>query len=185
MQLCKSLLFVTAYMFCLPAMSAQWVANQDSGKLTFTWYEASSNFEGQFTVFNSEMSFDENDLNSFSLHTRVETGSARTGEKESESMLPEKDLFFSKMFPDSNFVAKQIVATGSGEYTLQGELTLRDITMGLDIPVKIKTQGDKLSMSGGTTIIRIDFGVGEGMFADEAYVKFPVDVNFDLTYTKQ
>ena len=185
MQLSKLLLFVITYLFCLQGIAAQWVANQESGTLTFTWYEESKDFEGQFTLFSSEMSFDENDLDSFSLHTLVKTGSVSTGDKDSESMLPGKDLFFSKMFPDSNFIVTEIEATGMGAYTLTGELTIRNISMAIELPVKIETKGDKLSMSGGTTLIRTEYGVGEGMFEDESYVMFPVDVNFDLTYTRQ
>ena len=67
MQLSKLFIFVTMYLFCLPAISAQWVANQESGKLVFIWYDGSEHHEGQFTVFSSEMSFDENDLSSFDL----------------------------------------------------------------------------------------------------------------------
>ena len=71
---------------------------------------------------------------------------------------------------------------GPGRYTAQGRLTLRDVTRDVTVSFTFKPAADGRTamLAGGTTVRRLDFGVGQGEWRDTRWVGDEVTIQFDL-----
>ena len=71
-------------------------------------------------------------------------------------------------------------------FEAQGKLTIRDVTRPVRLPFTfvVAADGRTARLSGGTTIQRLDFGVGQGEWNDTTWVGNAVDIHFDLALTR-
>jgi polyisoprenoid-binding protein YceI len=70
------------------------------------------------------------------------------------------------------------ISSASQNYEADAKLTIRGVTRDLLVPFTLMPQGDGSVARGAVTIARQDFGVGQGEFATDRWIKFPVTINF-------
>jgi polyisoprenoid-binding protein YceI len=101
------------------------------------------------------------------------------------------DKFFdSKRYPKGYFKSTQIRKNGAGEYSVQGDLTIKGISKPIVIKVKLTNNMDGLKASSDFTFYRSRWGVnlstpnvlytniGEGLIAEE------VPMSFQMVFAK-
>jgi polyisoprenoid-binding protein YceI len=123
-----------------------------------------SRVRGEFRAYESELMFDEADPTGSSVELRIRTASVDTDDGQRDEHLRSDDFFNSEAFPHMVFRSTGITG-GEGEYAVTGELTIRETTREIEIPVSLAGPlRDPLGMmrmgiEGGVTIDRQDYGM--------------------------
>ncbi len=164
--------------------SSNWSVDYGKSTLGFTATQAGAEFDGRFEKFDAKIIFDPANLSSASIDVSVDMTSARTGDRQRDIALPGEDLFATKTYPSATFVSKDVEETSAGQYVAHGALTIRDKTKDVDLPFSLEINGNAAHATGGLTLIRTDFGVGQGELASDEWVAFDVDVKVDVTATR-
>lgn len=139
---------------------------------------------GSFKDFEGNLSFDAENLEGSSANFTVQMASVETDNDKRNGHLQSEDFFDAKKYPEMKFVSTSFTKNGS-EYTVNGNLTIRDITNEVSVPVKVLGLGDhpmkkgKLitAMRAEFSLNRNEYGVGTGSWAATAVVGDEVKVS--------
>jgi len=148
--------------------------------LGFRAIQQDAEFEGRFDRFDAEIAFDPSALGGSRFYVTVHMASVNTGYGERDDELRRPDLFDVQRFPEALFVAEDFHHLGEDSYEALGELTMRDQTRVLTLPFRYTRDGDAATLTGGVTISRLDYGVGQGDWADTRWVGEDVTIEFNL-----
>jgi len=159
-----------------------WVADTAASRLGFTGTLAGGSFDGRFHRFEPDIVFDPSDLAGSRFRVTVETGSADTQDADRDAILKGPEFFAVERWPAARFEATRFVTVGDGRYEARGRLTIREVTRDVALPFSFKpsVDGRTATLSGGTGIRRLDFGVGQGEWRDTEWVGDEVTIRFDL-----
>ena len=165
--------------------AAEWSTIRNSSSVTFIATQEGSQFQGLFETFSAEVDFDTTDPNSGQITGIVEPASVNTGDAERDATLLDRDWFDPNNYPESKFESERIEEMEDGSYRAHAQLTLRGVTN----PVVMDFTFDRSEVSGinqgnlsGTVKInRLDFGVGQGFWADTSWVANEVSVRVNLS----
>jgi polyisoprenoid-binding protein YceI len=163
------------------AAPARYTQAAAGSTLTFTFTQLGSATEGRIKQFTTELAYDENNLAASSLKVTLQMASVDTQDAERDTALASAELFDTQKHPTATYVASSL-ARGAGGVEAVGKLTLRGVTRDLRVPLDIKATPAGLTLSGQTTIKRLDYGVGQGEWrstesvADEVKVQYKVSL---------
>ncbi len=162
-----------------------WIVNADKSSITFTGVQNGRSFEGSFKDFDATIVFDPDNLDESSISVMIDPASAKTGDKQRDKAIVGSDWFDTKSFPTANFKANKIVTGKDGGYEAHAELKIRDATQQLILPFTLNIDGDKAYAAGGVTLIRTDYGVGQGKdFSTGKWVGLEVGVSVKIEATR-
>lgn len=167
----------------VPSYAAtDWVVDPAHSRLTFVATQSGGEFQGGFKRFHADIAFDPRDLAGSRFHVTIETASADTQDETRDKALSGDDFFATGRWPTATFEATRFVAAADGRYEARGRLTIRGISRDVTVLFAFKPApaGRGAVLSGGTTIRRLDFGVGQGEWQDTKWVGNDVRVQFDL-----
>ncbi|MEX0645843.1 MAG: YceI family protein [Parvularculaceae bacterium] len=164
--------------------SIEWTVDMTTSRLGFSASQTGKPFEGQFEKFDAKIAFDPADLSKSSIDVAIDMTSAKTGDRQRDQALPGSDWFKTKDFPTARFAATEVEEAGEGRYIAHGSLTIRDATKPIDLPFSLEINGDAAHAQGEATLMRVDFGVGQGEFATDEFVGLEVRVIVDVTATR-
>ncbi|WP_334175110.1 YceI family protein [Pseudoxanthobacter sp.] len=169
----------------LPAQAADWVVDPAASTLGFSGVQSGDAFKGTFGKWTAEISFDPAAPEKGHAKVTIDVASAKTGDAQKDGAMPEADWFDAASHPRAVFEARSFRATGGNAYEAAGTLTIRDTSHDVTLPVTIAIEGDKAHATGKLTLVRTDYGVGQGAWASDQYVGVNVDVTFDITATRK
>lgn len=166
-----------------PAWSAAtWSSDPATSTLKFVATQAGGEFEGRFRRFTPAITFAPDDLAHARFTVEIDAASAETGETDRDNTLKGKDFFAVSQWPAAHFETQSFRATNAGGFEATGKLTLRNVTREVRLPFTFKPAADGLTavLAGGTTIRRLDYGVGQGEWSDTEWVGNDVRIRFEL-----
>jgi len=166
-----------------PAWSATaWTTDAATSTLRFVATQAGGEFEGEFKRFTPAITFAPEDLAHSRFTVAIDTSSAETGQTERDNTLKGKDFFAATQYPAARFETLSFRATSAGSFEATGKLTLRNVTREVRLPFSFKPAPDGRSavLTGGTTVQRLDYGVGQGEWSDTQWVGNDVRIRFEL-----
>lgn len=138
---------------------------------------------GGFKRFTTDMAFDPAKPEAARAKIEIDLASIDAGSSEADDESAGKLWFNRSVYPKATFVATQVRALGANRYEMRGTLTLKGRSRDMIIPVTY-TPGKAAATFDGTFVLkRLDFGIGEGMWADVATVANEVKVNFRIAAT--
>lgn len=174
--------FLIAAMAVSPASAgnADWTLDKSASRLEFSATQTGKGFKGAFSSFDADIRFDPEDLSTAKIVVTVNTSSAATGDKQRDAALPTSEWFASKAFPAATFSASKVTARSDGSYVADGSLTIRGVSKPLLLPFTVEISGERAVAEGEVTLMRNDFGVGQGEFATDEWVGFAVAVSFHI-----
>jgi polyisoprenoid-binding protein YceI len=162
------------------ATAKSWVIDYDHSHLGFTGMQNAATFDGTFKKFTATIDFDPDHPESGKIAATIDMASAATGNATRDGALPGADWFDTKKFPQAQFVSTHIDRTGASSYEAQGTLTIKGIAKTVVLPFTLRPEGDHWRAQGKVSLIRNEFGVGQGDWASEDTVAWAVDVTLDL-----
>jgi polyisoprenoid-binding protein YceI len=167
-----------------PALAAEWLVDPAKSSLGFVGQQSGKSFEGRFKSWQAEISFDPEAPAAGHARVVIDMASASTGDRQRDSALPEADWFDVKKAPQAVFTATSFTAAGPGQFVAQGSLDIRGLVKPVSLPFSLEFSGDGAARTahakGGLDLLRTDFGVGQGEWADGSFVALKVAVVVDL-----
>lgn len=163
-----------------------WAIDHAQSHLTFEATQMKAPFTGEFAKFDGDIRFDPARLEDSHAVIKINMASVNTNSDDRDANLITSPWFFTESFPESKFEAAKFEKTGENAYVAHGNLTIRDVTLPVDLPftLDITTGADgrqTAKMQATLTLQRLDYGVGTGDWKDTSTVGNPVKVLVLLT----
>ncbi len=153
----------------------------DKSKVTFSYKQMGVSVDGHFNKFVSQMSFDPAKPANAKASIEIELASVDAGSSEADEEVMGKSWFNVKSFPKATFVSTQIKPAGTQQFEVMGKLSIKGQTRDIAFALKHTPQGVNGVFTGGFTLKRGDFTIGEGPWAKFDIVANDIQVNFQLT----
>jgi polyisoprenoid-binding protein YceI len=157
-----------------------WTVDYANSHVGFTATQTGQAFDGAFSRFEAKIAFDPDDLPASSVEATIDMSSAKTGDRQRDTALPERDWFDAKAYPTARFFSDDIMRTAPGTYQARGRLTIRGVTRDVVLPFALRIEGALARAEGGLTLVRTDYGVGRGEFATDEWVGLEVKVKVEI-----
>lgn len=165
----------------------KWDIDKDHTTVGFTVKHFFTPIAGDFMDVQGTLRFDPENLEGSAFDVTIPVASINTRNAKRDKHLQSGDFFDAKKWPAMRFVSESINKTGDNTYTVQGKLTIRDVTRDVEFPMELLGIGDvKMNLIGKTTVAslhikhqlnRNDYGVGAGSWAATAVVGDQVNVD--------
>ena len=162
------------------AVARDWQMIDDASSLTFTFRQMGSAVTGSFDTFSTDITFDPDDLPNASVTTEITIDSVDTGNAERDAGITGADWFDAATYPTATFASTSFAHAGGDDYVVTGDLTVRDITETVELPMTITVDGDQATASGTIELDRRTFEVGRGDWASDAAVGYDVILEIDV-----
>lgn len=163
------------------AFAHEWNVDAARSTLAFTGSYQGEKFEGLFKRFEAKINYDPNDLAQAKFDVTVDIAGVDTANAERDRALPGKDFFDTAQFPRAHFVTTRFRKDANGAVLADGTLTLRGIGKPVTLVVKFAPQGNGAALDVSTTLKRLDFGIGNGDWADTSMIGNEVTVRGRLS----
>lgn len=165
------------------AAPACWTPVPEKSSITFSVDQAGAPLDGVFKSYTAKVCVDPKDAATGSVQVNVLTASADTEVPELDDALKDADFFDVARWPSASFVSESMRQTGPGQYSVTGKLTIRDVSRDVVVPFDWQTVGDgkTAKLTAHFSILRLDYQVGTGQWADPKWVGNKVDVALAVT----
>lgn len=90
---------------------------------------------GRFSEVTGSVEMDDSDATLSKLDVTIQAASIDTRQEQRDAHLRSPDFFHAEKFPTLHFVGKQIQGDVNGDFTLTGDLTIRDVTREITLDV--------------------------------------------------
>lgn len=120
---------------------------------------------GRFADFDGTIAFDAAEPSRSSVAFSIQTRSIDTNQGQRDEHLRSADFFDVEKFPLLTFKSTAVAARGAGQFDVTGELTIRDVTKTITLPVsylggaKDPWGADKIAFETEITLNRKDYGL--------------------------
>jgi polyisoprenoid-binding protein YceI len=124
-----------------------------------------SKVRGRFSDLTGEIRFNEAEPEQSAVRFEIQAASVDTNQSDRDAHLRSEDFFATDRFPVISFVSRRITSKGDGEFDVTGDLTIRDVTREVVLPVsylgraKDPWGNEKLAFETETTLNRKDYGL--------------------------
>jgi polyisoprenoid-binding protein YceI len=125
-----------------------------------------SNVKGSFPKLSGVLTLDEANPANSSVEASIEVASIETRDAQRDAHLKSADFFDAEKFPAMTFKSTRVNQTGAEEGTVEGDLTIRDVTKtvtfnveGPTPPAKDPWGNARVGISATTKISRKEFGL--------------------------
>ena len=95
-----------------------------------------TNVTGSFTKFDANMESAAADFSDAKISFEADVNSISTNNADRDGHLKSDDFFSAEKFPTINFKSTSFTSNGGSDYTLTGDLTIRDVTKSVTFPVE-------------------------------------------------
>ena len=169
--------------------SAPWTVDVAHTEVSFSVRHFLTPVTGKFAEFEVLLNFDPEDVSKSSVQASIPVASVSTGNEKRDDHLRTPDFFAADQYPGITFQSTGVRSTGENELVATGNLTIKDVTRQVEVPIKIlgvmDVPGDMQEMIGTDrlasfeailTIDRREFGVGTGSWGETAIVGSDVEI---------
>ncbi len=118
------------------------------------------NVDGSFSKVKIDAKIDKNDLANSFINSEIWVESIETGMKKRDEHILEEDYFDLKNYKIIFFKSSKIEWVSENKYQVEANLTIKEITKKVSIPIYLSTQNDEITITSEFEINRIDYGVG-------------------------
>ncbi|MDP9050235.1 MAG: YceI family protein [Acidobacteriota bacterium] len=149
-----------------------------------------SNVKGSFPKVSGVLTLDESDVTKSSVEATIDVASVETRDAQRDAHLKSADFFDVEKFPVMTFQSTKVVQGSAGEGTVEGDLTIRDVTKAVVFEVTGPTAQTKdpwgnlrVGVEATTKISRKEFGLtwsapleaGGVMVGDEVTITLEIE----------
>lgn len=151
----------------------------DASTLTFNARQQRAEFTGRFEEFSTDIRFDPDAPGDGRIAATIVLESVDTDYADRDRYLRDTEWFNIAEWPRATWKTDDIVARDGG-FVGRGTLTLRGVSRPVDLRFDFERDGDEARLRGTAEILRLDFGIGTGDWADTKWVGNEVEVQVDL-----
>lgn len=176
--------------------ASTWSLDRSHSSVKFTvQHLVISEVEGNFKMFDGNVASPSADFNNAQVNFTVDVNSINTDDDKRDAHLKSDDFFNAEKYPKMSFTSTSFKKVKGNSYTLEGNLTIRDVTKKVKFAVtyggivKDPWGNTKAGFKAAGTINRKDFGLKWGALTEAggAVVGDDVDMvlNVQLAQNKQ
>ncbi len=190
----KIIAFLTGALLVVSATAQNWKIDEAHTKIHFsTKYLVITDVNGEFKKFSGTFNSEKADWTDLTADVSVEVGSISTDNEMRDKHLMSDDFFNAEKFPAIKFKSKSIKNLGNKKYVLTGDLTIRDVTKSVEVPLVyggtvVDPWGNtKAGFKASGKIDRKEFGLKykDAAATGEAVVGDMVEFTIDAVLIKQ
>jgi polyisoprenoid-binding protein YceI len=148
--------------------------------VTFAYKQMGVTMEGNFAKFTALASFDPAKLSKSQARIDIDLASIDTGSEEANGEVKSKLWFNTQAFPSAGFVATGVKVLGGNRYEATGKLTIKGKTLDVVAPFTFQSTATRGMFDGNFTLKRLDYNIGEGIWADVSAVADEIQIKFHL-----
>lgn len=160
--------------------AANWDIQAEASHIRFTATQESEPFSGGFAEFSGIIRFDPDTPEAGMVDITIPLRTVDAGSKDRNSTLPSKVWFSTKKFPEAKFTSGNISKVDAG-YLAKGELTLKGVSVPLDLPFALDIQGDTAVMTSTVDMDRTLWSVGAAPWDTDEWVSRSVTLDIKVT----
>ena len=170
-----------------PDLAGDWVWEVDeaASTLAFSGTQNGEGFRGEFTDWEAAVRLNPDNLDDAEIDVRVALASARTGDRDRDEALPSRDWFDATRYPHARFRSAEITHEGRDDYRARGTLSIRGVSRPVVLPFTLDSDATQARARGALDLDRSDYGVGQGEFASDTWIAFPVRVEIDVVAERE
>ncbi|MDO8812557.1 MAG: YceI family protein [Gallionella sp.] len=148
--------------------------------LTFAYKQMGVPLEGKFGKFAVQIAFDPTRINTAQARLEADLAHIDTGSSEGNDEVAGKLWFNTKAYPAAQFVSGGVKALGGNRYEVLGKLTIKGRSLDVSAPFTFRQEGTVGVFDGAFTLKRLDYAIGEGLWADVGTVANEVRIVFHI-----
>ena len=150
-------------------------------EIAFTSRQMGVPVDGRFRKFDAEIAFDPLRPQAARIALRIDLASVALASADAEAELAKPGWFDSRRRPVAEFTSSAVRPAGANRFDVAGRLTIKGVTREIVVPVTLAAAGASAAVaSGGFTLQRLAFGIGDGDWSDTSLVADDVRVRFRL-----
>ena len=178
----KRLIPALVLLLPLTAVAAEFnVVQADKSRVAFVSKQMGVPVEGGFKKFVAQIALDPAKPEAGRAQIDIDLASIDAGSAEANDEVKGKAWFNTSMYPTAKFVASGVKALGNGRFEAKGQMTIKGKTRDVVAPFTYKTEGANVVIEGAIPVLRLQYGVGDGLWSDTATVADEVQVKFRFT----
>jgi polyisoprenoid-binding protein YceI len=153
----------------------------DKSEIRFISKQMGVNVEGRFRKWKANVDFRPKEPARSKAELEIELASIDLASEDSEAEVRQAAWFDTARFPVAKFASTSIKDLGGERYEIAGTLSMKGVAKEIAIPVTLRKDAAGNSVAEGQfTVKRLDFRVGEGMWADPDTVANEVTVRLRM-----
>ena len=164
------------------AFAAQTIVPQKS-QLNFAFSQMNTPVDGSFKNFTAKVNFDPAKPATAKAEIIVDLASIDVGGPDGNNEAKKKAWFDIANTPKATFVATSVKALGAGKFETKGKLTMKGLTRDVVGTMTAKPVGNDLLLEGSVPLLRLQYKIGDGAWADTGTVADEVTVKYKLLLT--
>jgi polyisoprenoid-binding protein YceI len=134
--------------------------------------------EGAFKKFDANVAFDPAKPDATKADFEVDLGSIDLGSDEGDTEAKRKAWLDVDAFPKAKFAAASVKSLGGGKFEARGPLTIKGVSQNIVAPFTVTEAGGVRTVDGEFPLKRLQYKIGEGVWADTDTVADEVLVRF-------
>lgn len=151
--------------------------------LKFQYAQMGVSLDGAFKQFKAELSYDPARPQAARTVVEVPLKAIDTGSEEGDEEVRGKDWFNTGAHPLARFESSSVKVIDDTRLEVSGTLTIKGRSRDITAPVVVSEQAGKASFAGSFKLNRVDFGIGEGIWAKDDVVAHEITIAFHLVAT--
>lgn len=168
--------------------ATSWQIDKAHSAINFTINHFFTPVDGSFNDYEAEVHFDPENLEGSRIDVTIPVESVNTRNERRDNHLRSEDFFNTSEWPTMRFVSHSIESRGDNQFVAIGELTIRDVTRGFELPFELlgvmeHPMRENTLVAGivaDAQLMRSDYGVGVGDWAATAVVGDRVNIRLNL-----
>ncbi|MFQ6171005.1 YceI family protein [Oryzobacter sp. R7] len=177
-----------------PALNGDWEFDPAHTRIGFSARHAMvTTVRGSFNDVEGHIHADLDDMSNSSVVVTLRSASVDTRSKDRDTHLRSADFFDVENYPEITFVSTRVEEVDENAFAVTGELTIRDITQELMIPIALTgVETDafgvlRAGFEGTRRVNRRDFGLEWNMPLDSGgvLVSEKITLEFEISATKK
>ncbi len=157
------------------------VIQPDKSAIGFVARQMGVPVDGKFSKFAARIAFDPARPEQGNAQIEIDLASIDAGSAEANDEVKGKAWFNTREFPAAKFVSGSVKPLGANRYEASGKMTIKGRTRDVVAPFSVKADGNSAVLEGAIPILRLQYGIGDGLWADTATVADEVQVRFRFT----
>ena len=173
-----------ALLVALPTQAATWGIDQNESRVIFKYSYEGTPYEGEFKNIDATFDIDPMSPGSCDFQVTIPIADIDVGDPETLDYLLDIEMFDVDQFPTATFSAENCKLVSASSFVADGTLTIRDQTRPMEFPFDFEIEmydGQvRFHLTSEVTVERLEFGVGQGYWANTSAIPNEVVVEIDV-----
>lgn len=153
----------------------------EDSTVSFSYRQMGVTMQGQFRELGGILEFDTQDPEAAQASIAIKLGSVSTGIHDADTEILRRPWFHVDAFPTAHFQSSAIRPLGDDRYEVDGVISIKGVSQPVTMAAQFTPQGDTGVFEGNFTLLRNEFGIGEGAWSSPDVVGHEVQVQFRMT----